>query len=209
MIIPFNSIFNFILLTCRRYSIDESHGLLHSMDVLDKTNNIINYDPVLKKKSAFLDKEIIYTSALLHDMCDKKYMDEQLGVSSIQRFLLTDLKYEKKKVDVITNIINTMSYSKVKKNGFPEMENYQLEYNIVREADLLAAYDIDRAIIYNMTKSNTDFETAFINSKLLYYDRMAKHNEDNLFTFDYTKSEGDKLNAICLQKIKDYNKMLQ
>ena len=74
MIIPFNSIFNFILLTCRRYSIDESHGLLHSMDVLDKTNNIINYDPVLKKKSAFLDKEIIYTSALLHHRIKSSYL---------------------------------------------------------------------------------------------------------------------------------------
>ena len=86
---------------------------------------------------------------------------------------------------------------------------YQLEYNIVREADLLAAYDIDRAITYNMTTSNNDFETAFINSKLLYYERMSKHLEDDLFTFDYTKSEGKKLNDICLQKIKDYNKILQ
>lgn len=207
MIIPYNSIFRFIMLTCRRFNIDESHGLLHSMDVLNKAENIINFDNNINKLS--VDKEIVYTSALLHDMCDKKYMDERLGVYNIKRFLLNDLNYKIEKVDVIGNIINTMSYSKVKKNGLPILPNYQLEYNIVREADLLAAYDIDRAIIYNMTKTNNDFEKAFVNSKQLYYDRMAKHHEDDLFTFDYTKNEGKKLNTVCLQKISDYNKMLQ
>jgi hypothetical protein len=102
-----------------------------------------------------------------------------------------------------------MSYSKIKKNGFPELGNYQNEFNIVREADLLAAYDIDRAIIYNMTKSKNNFESAFINSKLLYYDRMAKHHDDQLFTFNYTKSEGYKLNELCIKKINEYNKLLQ
>lgn len=207
MIIPYNSIFRFIILTCRKYNIDESHGLLHSMDVLNKAENIINFDNNINKLS--VDKEVVYTSALLHDMCDKKYMDERLGVYNLKRFLINDLNYNVEKVNVIGDIINTMSYSKVKKNGLPDLSNYQLEYNIVREADLLAAYDIDRAIIYNMTKTNNDFEKAFVNSKQLYYDRMAKHHEDELFTFDYTKSEGKKLNADCLQKISDYNKMLQ
>ena len=207
MIIPYNSIFRFIILTCRKYNIDESHGLLHSMDVLNKAENIINFDNNINKLS--VDKEVVYTSALLHDMCDKKYMDERLGVYNLKRFLINDLNYNVEKVNVIGDIINTMSYSKVKKNGLPDLSNYQLEYNIVREADLLAAYDIDRAIIYNMTKTNNDFEKAFVNSKQLYYDRMAKHHEDELFTFDYTKNEGKKLNAICLQKISDYNKMLQ
>ena len=207
MIIPYNSIFRFIILTCRKYNIDESHGLLHSMDVLNKAENIINFDNNINKLS--VDKEVVYTSALLHDMCDKKYMDERLGVYNLKRFLINDLNYNIEKVNVIGDIINTMSYSKVKKNGLPDLSDYQLEYNIVREADLLAAYDIDRAIIYNMTKTNNDFEKAFVNSKQLYYDRMAKHHEDELFTFDYTKSEGKKLNADCLQKISDYNKMLQ
>lgn len=207
MIIPYNSIFRFIILTCRQYNIDESHGLLHSMDVLNKAENIINFDNNINKLS--VDKEVVYTSALLHDMCDKKYMDERLGLYNLKRFLINDLNYNIEKVNVIGDIINTMSYSKVKKNGLPDLYDYQLEYNIVREADLLAAYDIDRAIIYNMTKTNNDFEKAFVNSKQLYYDRMAKHHEDDLFTFDYTKNEGKKLNAICLQKINNYNKMLQ
>ena len=47
------------------------------------------------------------------------------------------------KLDIIFQIITTMSYSTVKKNGFPSLNEYQLAYHIVREADLLAAYDID------------------------------------------------------------------
>lgn len=208
MIIPYNRIFNFIALTCRKYNIDESHGLIHSMDVLNKANNIILNEPKLNSE-VNLDKEIIFTSALLHDMCDKKYMDEQIGITNIKRFLSNDLNYKKEKIDVIGDIIGTMSYSKIKKNGFPDLGEYQNEFNVVREADLLAAYDIDRAIIYNMTKSNNDFESAFINSKLLYYDRMAKHHDDQLFTFNYTKSEGNKLNELCMKKINDYNKILR
>jgi HD superfamily phosphodiesterase len=204
MLIPYNRIFNFIVLTCRKYNIDESHGLIHSMDVLNKANNII-----LNESKINVDKEIVFTSALLHDMCDKKYMDEQIGITNIKRFLSSDLNYKKEKIDVIGDIIGTMSYSKIKKNGFPELGNYQNEFNIVREADLLAAYDIDRAIIYNMTKSKNNFESAFINSKLLYYDRMAKHHDDQLFTFNYTKSEGYKLNELCIKKINEYNKLLQ
>ena len=208
MIIPYNRIFNFIVLTCRKYNIDESHGLIHSMDVLNKANNIILNEPKLNSK-VNLDKEIVFTSALLHDMCDKKYMDEKIGITNIKRFLSNDLNYKREKIDVIGDIIGTMSYSKIKKNGFPDLGKYQNEFNIVREADLLAAYDIDRAIIYNMTKSNNDFESAFINSKLLYYDRMAKHHDDQLFTFNYTKSEGNKLNELCMKKINDYNKILR
>ena len=36
------------------------------------------------------------------------------------------------------------------KNGFPDMGEYQTAYNIVREADLLCAYDFDRCMIYQM-----------------------------------------------------------
>ena len=122
MIIPYNRIFNFILLTCRKYNIDESHGFIHSMDVLNKANNIILNEPKLNSE-VNLDKEIIFTSALLHDMCDKKYMDEQIGITNIKRFLSNDLNYKKEKIDVIGDIIGTMSYSKVKKDGFPVFEN--------------------------------------------------------------------------------------
>ena len=42
-----------------------------------------------------------------------------------------------------------MSYSKVKVHGYPELGDYQLAYHIVRESDLLTAYNIPRSIVYN------------------------------------------------------------
>jgi len=63
-------------------------------------------------------------------------------------------------LEIIGKIIGTMSYSKVKANGYPELGEYQLAYHIVREADLLAAYDIDRCIIYTMYRDNCEYNKA-------------------------------------------------
>ena len=77
----------------------------------DKTNNIINYDPVLKKKSAFLDKEIIYTSALLHDMCDKKYMSQKDGIKDISKFISSFVFSKKDNESFKLKNITFLSYS--------------------------------------------------------------------------------------------------
>lgn len=81
--------FNFIIKLSTKYNIDESHCLKHSIDVLHFANNIYENE---KDKHHYLinQKNIIYTSALLHDMCDKKYVDENEGMSEIYNFLLRD-----------------------------------------------------------------------------------------------------------------------
>ena len=38
----FTKLFQFVILMSAKYSIDESHGLTHSMDVLRFANNIFN-----------------------------------------------------------------------------------------------------------------------------------------------------------------------
>jgi len=208
MIIPYNTIFNFIKNTCKQFDIDESHGIKHSMEVFDFAYTILQSER--KKNPDLLCKQkIIYTSALLHDMCDNKYMDEELGIKTIKQFLIKELEYNDAEIKAIIDIIGTMSYSKVKKNGFPDLGEYQIAYHIVREADLLAAYDIDRCIIYTMMKNNVNYEDAFIEAKILYYHRMGQHIEDELFTFDFSKKLAVELNAIGLQKIKYLNKMFQ
>jgi len=60
---------HFVLLTTKKYQIDESHGLSHSMNVLHYANKIYeseieNY-PILKNQ-----EKLIYVSAILHDMCE-------------------------------------------------------------------------------------------------------------------------------------------
>ena len=42
----------------------------------------------------------------------------------------------------VIDIVDTMSYNKVITSGFPYHGEYQRAYHIVREADLLAGYDL-------------------------------------------------------------------
>jgi hypothetical protein len=81
----------------------------------------------------------------------------------------------------------------VKKQGFPDLGIYQLAYHIVREADLLAAYDFDRSIIYNLNNVNPNLNETFQNSLNLFENRVFKHNEDNLFITEYSKEKSLKL----------------
>lgn len=208
MKIPYYLIFRFITNRIKLFNMDESHGIKHSLDVLNYASGIVENESILNP-NFHADKKVIYTSALLHDMCDKKYMDEKKGLKDIENFLVQDLKYEKSKTNLITNIIDTMSYSKIKKNGFPNMGKYQTEYNVVREADLLAAYDVDRSIIYNMTLNNYDFESSILNTNALYEKRMGKHLDDNLFTFDYTKKKAKQLNNDAQERLYYINKLLE
>jgi HD superfamily phosphodiesterase len=177
-----SKLFNYVLLASAKYNIDESHGISHSMNVLNFASEI--YQSELPKCSYLVDHErIIYTSAILHDMCDKKYMNEIIGLIEIEDFLKPELDiYE---INATKKIISTMSYSTVKKNGFPDLGIYQKAYNIVRESDLLAAYDFDRTMIYQIKRNNNNLEQAFINSSELFETRVLKHIDDKLITSDY------------------------
>jgi len=88
-------------------------------------------------------------------------------------------------ISTTKKIISTMSYSTVKKNGFPNLGIYQRAYNIVREADLLAAYDFDRTMIYQIKRNNNNLEEAFENSEQLFENRVLKHIDDGLITTNY------------------------
>jgi len=200
-----SNLFNFIIHTTKKYSIDESHGLSHSMNVLNYAYNIYNEE--LKKNSYLKDQQrIILISAILHDMCDKKYMDEKDGVKEIENFLKEKITSEE--IDVTKKIITTMSYSTVKKNGFPKLNEYQLAYHIVRESDLLSAIDFDRCMIYNMNKMNGDINQAYNNSIDLFENRIFKHASDNLYITDYSKNEDLILKNIALNRINSWKKIL-
>ena len=175
---------NFALLTVNRFHIDESHGVSHALDVLHHSHNILESElpnhPYLETQ-----RNIVYTSALMHDLCDKKYMNETTGVQNIDTFLQTNTTLTTDEIQVVDKIISTMSYSKVKTKGYPDLGKYQMAYHIVREADLLSAYDVDRSIIYNMNNVVVDFSSSLENALSLFEVRMFKHNEDNLFVTEY------------------------
>lgn len=200
-----SKLIKFVIYTCGKYSIDESHGLPHSMNVLCYANKIFE-EEIYKKPYIEKQERLIYVSAILHDMCDKKYVNEDEGIIQIEDFLKD--KLEKYEIDATKKIISTMSYSKVKKNGFPDLNIYQTAYHIVREADLLTAYDFDRSMIYHMKTSNADLKTAYENARHLFMKRVLKHNEDNLFFTDFAKRESIILHNIALKRIWQWNKII-
>lgn len=198
---------NFALVTVNRLKIDESHGLSHALKVLQYSHNIIENELASKP---YLDtqREIIYTSALMHDLCDKKYMNEYEGLRTIHKFLTIETSLLSEEISIVEKIISTMSYSKVKKVGFPYLGKYEMAYHIVREADLLSAYDVDRSIIYNMNNVNPDFDISLSNALDLFENRVLRHNHDNLFITNYSKEMSQILEADARKQIESWNKLI-
>jgi hypothetical protein len=192
----------------KKLNIDESHGIKHSMDVLNFAHDI--YSNELKKNTNLVNQQkVIYISAALHDMCDKKYINEQDGIEEINKFL--NEKIDENEIKIINYIISSMSYSKVKVSGFPDsnkLGEYELAYHIVREADLLAAYDFDRCMIYHINNSNENLYHAFINAHNLFKNRVFKHFDDNLFVTNYSKKKAYELNNKAKTRIKNWKKIL-
>ena len=181
-----NYAFQYVIKTSETYYIDESHALKHSMEVYKFAKNIYN-DELINNPELIKHREIICMAAIGHDMCDKKYMDENLGIQKYKEYLNQYMSFND--LDIMGKIIDTMSYSKVKKNGYPELGEYNLAYHIVREADLLAAYDFERCIIYKMYKDKFEYSDAVKEAKELFEIRVFKMIEDGLFITNYSKDK--------------------
>ena len=176
--------FDLVLLLCKKFNIDESHSLKHSMEVYNFALRI--YEAELIENPYLIEqKDIIILSAILHDTIDKKYVSEDVGIKEITAYMKPYIASEK--LDIIFQIITTMSYSTVKKNGFPSLNEYQLAYHIVREADLLAAYDIDRCIMYSMYTKNANYLLALDAAVVLFENRVLQHRKDKLFITKISK----------------------
>lgn len=203
-----SKLFQFVFYITSKYSIDESHGISHSMNALYYSNQIFESEivsyPDLKKY-----ERLIYVSAVVHDMCDKKYMNEMEGIKEVESYLKEkDVGLEKFEVETVKNIISTMSYSTVKKNGFPDLGEYQKAYHIVREADLLTAYDFDRSMIYHMCVNKTNLKESFLNAEDLFKKRVLMHNRDKLFITPYSNFESRKLHMKAIRRMEYWKNIL-
>jgi hypothetical protein len=153
--------------------------------------NEVKNTPELEKQ-----REIICIAAIGHDMCDKKYMDEKEGIEKYKKYLSELVSHDN--LEIIGKIIGTMSYSKVKANGYPELGEHQLAYHIVREADLLAAYDIDRCVMYSMYCYNIEYNKALQIAVELFDNRVFRMRQDKLFKTNYSKKESLKLHKKAI-----------
>jgi len=125
----------------------------------------------------------------LHDMCDKKYMNEEYGIADISEYLRSSGLMDENALTVIIQIVSTMSYSKIKKDGFPNLGEYQLAYHIVREADLLAAYALDRCTVFGMLVHGKSYTESVVRAKELYESRVMNYIKDGLFITEYSKKK--------------------
>lgn len=207
MVALLTNIINFVIYTTSLYNIDESHGLTHSMDVLNNANYILESEigchPYLQDQT-----KIIYVASVLHDMCDRKYITPDMGIIKIQEFLQNE-KMDMNEIEITKKIITTMSYSKVKEYGFPNFGEYQLAYHIVRESDLLSAYDFDRCMIYNIRQKKGDIYEAFQESNELFHKRVFRHHQDDLFITEYSKEESMRLHMDSLKRIENWRRILK
>jgi hypothetical protein len=190
--------FRYVIETSEVYKIDESHALKHSIEVYGWTKKIYNSELI---QNPYLEdqKEIIYMAAIGHDMCDKKYMNEKEGIIQYQNYLSDQMTPPD--LEIMGKIIGTMSYSKVKVNGYPNLEKFQLAYHIVRESDLLSAYDIDRCIIYGMYVEKLEYDMALKRAIELFDSRVLKYRSDNLFVTEYSKKESLKLHKKAIKEL--------
>jgi len=203
-----SQLFHYVLLKTKELNIDESHGLSHSLNILDYANKI--YEDELQKTPILIhSQKIIIASAVIHDMCDHKYINETQGAQNIVNFLKEETDMTLDEIAVTHNIITTMSYSKVKNYGYPQMGKYQKAYHIVREADLLCSYDFNRAIIYDMEKNNCTMKDAFDNSCKLFTKRMLQYCNDELFIHDYSKKEAYKLHSNSIKQMNNWRRLVK
>jgi HD superfamily phosphodiesterase len=206
-----SNVIKFVIASAAKYNIDESHGLSHSLQTLYYANRIFD-EEVSRIPSIKTQERIVYVSAAIHDLCDKKYVDEGQGLMDIEEFLQD--KLTSVEVDVTKQIISTMSYSKVKRDGFPSLGEYQPSYHIVRESDLLAAYDFDRAMIYFMnnhpglSSSENILQDSFLDSKEFFNNRVLKQYDDNLFFSNFAKQESLRLYHETVTRMWHWNKII-
>lgn len=201
MRIPFNNIISFVLLQCNKMNIDESHSLNHALDVLNVSKQIYN-EEVKRYPDLKSQKHLIYTSALIHDTCDSKYCDEKEAKQEIIHFLKKN-DYTTNDSDAIMSVISSMSYHKIKQNGFPNLGQYQHVFNIVREADLLTGYNFNRALLYGIHVQENSFTDSLIESRQLYQSRMKLLIEEGHFVTRFGKKMAPIKNEEMLRDMKN------
>ena len=195
-----NELFNFVIRTSSAYQIDESHSLRHSMEVYYYSNRLFENKLKLKEIDSS-KKKIVDICAILHDMCDKKYMDEEVGIKNINDFLKN--KIENEEIIIVNSIITSMSYSKVKEVGFPDLGDNMDIYHIVRQADILAAYDFERCMIYGMMMYHDSYKEVFKKAEKLFNDRVLKHIYDDTFVDEYALNIGKELHIVAENRIRE------
>lgn len=170
-----NRLYEFVEQMCKDYNIDESHDIRHAKDCVETAYAILDHDVTMD------EKEVITYAAALHDCVDKKYTNVAEASEKVRTFLTSE-GWSDARTQALLNIINTMSYSYLNKavvDGkivFPDHGLYQRVYHIVRQADLLCSYKVERCYLYQKHIAPTMSEDdVWVKVNALFQSRMFKY----------------------------------
>jgi hypothetical protein len=144
-------------------------------------------------------------------MCDKKYMDEDMGLDRIRTFLKETLEVDEDILEAVVFIINTMSYSKVIKYGYPQFTDKDKEleycYHVVRNSDLLCSYDPERCINYQV-RCGGSRKDGIKKMLELFDNRILKLIDNEYINLDEAKGYAIELHDKALVEVEKYKKEL-
>jgi hypothetical protein len=83
-----------------------------------------------------------------------------------------------------------------------------MAYHIVREADLLSAYDVDRCIIYSMVREHLDYEWAVRRTLKIFDERVFKYRSDGLFVTPYSRNLSLRLHEKAARDLRQLKLLL-
>ncbi|GMH57054.1 hypothetical protein TrLO_g11421 [Triparma laevis f. longispina] len=181
---------------------DESHGIAHAKAVRDNVLKI--WDLCDEGEVGELEenanigivslKNAAQIAALLHDVCDHKYISASDNTLAQNNFL--NETYDIRTAEVIKLIVQSVSYSKEKKGKLDDvlksMEHSILFLrNVVSDADKIEALGeigLERCFQYAKETGSTDEEA---------WAHVAEHCDDKLLRLlpEYIRTEGGKVLA--------------
>ncbi len=140
---------------------DDSHNHIHAFIVLYHSLKIVLMKYIKNQTNAYYEIDIwfVITTALLHDICDHKYISQwRVNEDELKKFIVSI--YEQK-ANLIITAINNISFSKQKHGKRIKMDPIsELCRNIVSDADKIEALNLNRCYIfstaYNPDKSDEE-----------------------------------------------------
>jgi len=214
----FNILFAFAMRRFNEMHVDESHHIGHSMQVLHHANRILaeemkihpRMQPLLASQTL-----VIFAAAVTHDTLDHKYCKDtsmqETSLHQLHDLLTHNLSMDANDVDATLHIIDGMSFSKCRQVGYPKnLGTYTVAFHVVREADLLAAYDIDRAMLYHLhTQKGSTLAEAYVSAKRVFLDRIAKQYRDGWLQTHYAKRVAPTLHRRSVMRLLHWRRMLR
>jgi hypothetical protein len=177
-----NNVYDWTVKRSYEYMIDDSHNHIHSREVL-------YHFLELKENTKFFDNfdekkyQCAILGCLLHDMMDKKYMDENKGLYDIINFLKNE-KVDNDIIDSLSTFLPTVSYSKTvitKENKLElsvptKIKNHEFYqcFEAIRVSDLISSYNLQRTLMYQLKKKQGTVFEIFDYLEYLYNIRMDK-----------------------------------